>query len=474
VNGAQITALLPIIGVAASSVVLMILVTIRRSRTASLLVTLAGLAASFGLVAAARPVAPTRVTTLLVIDQAALFFIALVIVATGAVALLATDYLARRRCDPEEFYLLLLFAALGSCVLAASTHFASLFLGLEVLSVSLYAMVAYSRDTDTSLEAGVKYLILAAVSSAFLLFGMALVYAETGSLEIGVLAGLSSGPPLMIVTGLALVMVGVGFKLALVPFHMWTADVYQGAPAPVTAFVATASKAAVVALLLRVLAAAGRPGPQLLWFMALLAAASILVGNLLALRQDNVKRLLAYSSIAHLGYLMIAVVAGGADSSAAAAFYLAAYVPTTLGAFGVITVLSSGERDADRLADVVGLGRRRPVFAGLLTVTLLSLAGIPLTAGFIGKFLVLRSGVAVGQWALALILVLGSVISIFYYLRVVVAMYMKPAAEDAPELPAVPILAGATLAVMLAVILWLGVWPGPFLEVIRSSVNTLF
>jgi NADH-quinone oxidoreductase subunit N len=325
-------------------------------------------------------------------------------------------------------------------------------------------MVAYLREDELSLEAGVKYLILAAVSSAFMLFGIALIFAETGGLELAALAG---GASLTAIAGAALLFVGVGFKLALVPFHMWTADVYQGAPAPVTGFVATVSKAAMAAFLLRLLAAVGDPGPQLISLMVLLAAASILVGNLLALRQDNLKRLLAYSSIAHLGYVMIAVIAGGVLGAEAVVFYLAAYLPTTLVAFGVITVLSPADRDLDRVSDLRGLGRTRPAMAGLLTVALLSLAGIPLTAGFVGKFLVLRAGVAADWWSLAMILVLGSVISVFYYLRVIVAMYMQQAVDDAAVLPAVPLPAATTLAALLVVILWLGVWPTTMLGLLQ-------
>jgi len=475
VNTSQLTALLPLLGIAGTSIVLMAAVAIRRDRRWSLAITLAGLAASFGLLLPALRIAPVQVTPLLLIDGFALFFIALMIAATAVVVVLAADYLARRGTDVEELLLLLLFATLGGGVLAASSHLATLFLGLEILSVSLYAMVGYFRNDGRSLEAGVKYLILAAVSSAFLLFGIALVYAETGSLEIATFASLAvpaAGLHALTLAGVALIIVGVGFKLALVPFHMWTADVYEGAPAPVTAFVATVSKAAVVAVLLRLLALTEVPPAGLVRFMAVLAAASILVGNLLALRQDNLKRLLAYSSIAHLGYLMIAVVSGNAE---AAAFYLAGYVPTTLIAFGVIAVLSPPDRDLDRLSDVRGLGRERPFLAGLFTAALLSLAGIPLTAGFVGKFLVVRSALGAGHWALALILVVGSVISIFYYLRPMVAMHMQ-SADEAAEAPAavrVPVVAGAVLAALLAVVLWLGVWPQPILEIVRTTVGAL-
>ncbi len=466
----ELTVLAPVLGVAATSIVLMAVIAIRRRPTVHLVVALAGLAVSLGLIPISSEVAPLAATPLLLVDGIALFFFGLIMASAAVVVILAHAYLERRGLDNGELLMLVLFATFGGCILAASTHFASLFLGLEVLSVALYAMIAYLRDTDMSLEAGVKYLILAAVSSAFLLFGMALVYAHTGDLGFAALAGV--GGSTIALAGIALIMVGVGFKLALVPFHMWTADVYQGAPAPVTAFVATASKAAVVAVLLRLLSVADiPPPPALVWFMALVAAASIVVGNLLALRQDNLKRLLAYSSIAHLGYLMIAAVAGEVGSGAAV-YYLAAYVPTTLAAFGVITVLSTGDREPDRLDDLLGLGARRPALAGLLTAALFSLAGIPLTAGFIGKFLVLHSGVGAGLWVLALFLVFGSVISIFYYLRVIVAMYMRPALKPSSELPAVPIIAAATLAALLAVVVWLGVWPQPLLELVRHLVGT--
>jgi NADH-quinone oxidoreductase subunit N len=472
-------AMLPLLGIAGTSIVLMSAIAVKRDRRRTISITLAGLAVSLGLLFVAGPVVPRSVTALLVIDGYALFFFALLISSAAVVALFAYEYLGRRRAVCDEFYLLLLFATLGSCVLAAASHFASLFLGLEILSVSLYAMVAYLRNNKNGLEAGIKYLILAAISSAFLLFGMALVYAQTGTMAFSAFASLKLGSGsdlvLMTVAGVALMMVGVGFKLALAPFHMWTADVYEGAPAPVTAYVATVSKAAVVALLIRLMAGLEAPTPQLTGLMALLAGASIIIGNLLALRQDNVKRLLAYSSIAHMGYLMIAVIAGGVNGAETAAFYLAAYLPTTLGAFGVVTALSSGERDCDRLDDYIGLGRRRPFQAGVLTVTMLSLAGIPLTAGFIGKFFVLGAGVGGGQWALSLILVLGSVISIYYYLRVVVAMYMREASDGItdPTPTRIPAAVTATLVALLIVLLWLGVWPAPILEIVRAAVGML-
>jgi NADH-quinone oxidoreductase subunit N len=437
----------------------MLAITIRRSRLLAVMVTLLGLAASFALLFVAREAAPCRVTPLLTVDTYALYYFGLLIAASAVVAVLAYGYLGGRNGHSDEFYLLLLFA---------------------ILSVSLYAMIAYFRTGERSLEAGVKYLILAAVSSAFLLFGMALVYAQTGSMALELMKAprppVDEGSGLILLAGLALMMVGVGFKLALVPFHMWTPDVYEGAPSPVTAYVATASKGAMVALLVRLAAGIDIRGYHLYELIAVLAAASIIAGNLLALLQDNIKRLLAYSSIAHLGYVLVAFLAGGARGGEAVAFYLAAYFVTMLGAFGVITVLSGKERDLDRLKDFQGMGRSRPFLAGLFTAMVLSLAGIPLTAGFVGKFLVLSAGVNATLWTLAVILVLGSVVSIFYYLRVVVAMYMRPADREGSEThrTAISLAGGAILAALLLALLWLGVWPAPLLDVIRSTVGSLF
>ena len=290
--------------------------------------------------------------------------------ATAAVAILSWSYLQRRHVHPEEYYMLLLTATLGGAVLVASTHFASFFLGLEILSVSLYALIVYPIYRAQFVEAAVKYLVLAGATSAFLVFGMALVYAETGTMTVVGLAPLLSaglgGQDVVVALGVTLLLVGVGFKLAVVPFHMWTPDVYQGAPAPVSAYVATVSKGAMFALLLRYF----RPvsldtGSTLFLVFAAVAVASMVAGNLLALRQDNVKRILAYSSIANLGYLLVAFLASGEQAALAVTFFLVAYFATTLVAFGVVAALSTPERDAELIDDYRGLarraaGRRRP------------------------------------------------------------------------------------------------------------------
>jgi len=274
--------------------------------------------------------------------------------------------------------------------------------------------------------------------------------------------------------GLGMVLTGFGFKLAVAPFHFWTPDVYQGAPSPITAFVATVSKGAMFAVMFRYLAMGQLQTyfPMMLVFH-LISVASMFVGNLLALFQNNVKRILAYSSIAHMGYLLVAFLASGPMAATAVAFYFSAYFITTLGAFGVITVLSGKERDADSLEDYHGLFWQRPWLAGTFTAMLLSLAGIPLTAGFIGKFFVMTAGVGSALWVLVTSLVLNSVIGLFYYVRIVVAMYSRPDVEEAAVAarPARSLAGGVVLAVLLVLLLWLGVYPNPFIEVIQAAVS---
>jgi NADH-quinone oxidoreductase subunit N len=436
-TAADVLALLPLLLIAATSVVVMATAAVGRNHAVAFGISLAGLAASF---CSIFFVDPRQVTMLLVMDRYAFFFTALIAAASFAVALLAYDYLAKREGNQEEFYVLLLLATLGAMVLAASSQFASLFLGLEVLSVALYALIAYFGDRPLPVEAGIKYLVLAGSSSAFLLFGIALVYADLGTMDfarIAHLLAIHQDPNLtLLLPGVAMIITGIGFKLALVPFHMWTPDVYQGAPAPVTAFVATVSKGGMFALLLRYFNQSGTNRfTSVLLVFSIIAIASMFVGNLLALYQNNVKRILAYSSIAHMGYLLVALEVGGLMGAGAVVFYLVAYFVMTLGAFAVVTVLSEEHRDADQLDDYRGLFWRRPVLALVFTAMLLSLAGIPLTAGFLGKFYIVAAGAAVGAWALLLVLVVTSVIGLFYYLRIVMVLYQQPAGSDRNHQP---------------------------------------
>ena len=467
---ADLLALLPFLLITGTSVFVMLVIAVWRRHWLSLSIALVGMAAAFGSLWLVAPLVPRKVTSLLILDQYALFYIGLIIVATFAIAILCYGYLQRHPEACEELYVLLLVATLGSMVLVASSHFVSFFLGLEILSVALYALSAYLHTRSRSLEAGIKYLILAGSSSAFLLFGMALIYAQTGTMELfrlaASLAGAHNSP--LVLAGLTFIVTGIGFKLGVVPFHLWAPDVYQGAPAPVTAFIATVSKGAIFALLLRYFYTVGaqRFRPVFVLF-AIIAIGSMLIGNLLALLQNNVKRILAYSSIAHMGYLLVAFEAGGSMASEAIAFYLVAYFITTVGAFGVVTVLSDEERDADTLEDYAGLFWRRPMLASIFTLMLLSLAGIPVTAGFLAKFYVVTAGASAGIWALILILVITSVIGLFYYLRVVVTMFAR-VREEAPRAEPHAIGGSYVLVVLAILLVWLGVYPVPLLNVIRT------
>ena len=469
-NKTDTIALLPLIVVAGTSVLLMLTTAIRRSHRFTFVLALAGLALAFACVWVASTAVPRQVTPLLVVDHYSLFYFGLMIAADFAIAILAYEDLRKRDVHHEELYILLLIATLGAMVLVASSHFASLFLGLETLSISLYALIAYLR-MSRPLEAGIKYLVLAAASAAFLLFGMALVYADLGTMRFIEMAQRiqQTSTDTLLDAGLALIITGIGFKLAVVPFHLWTPDVYEGAPAPVTAFIATVSKGAMFALLLRYFyRSGGITNAHIVTLFTIVAIASMIVGNLLALLQNNVKRILAYSSIAHMGYLLVAFLISGQSAVEAVMFYLVAYFVTTLGAFGIVTVLSNGSREAEQMEDYRGLFWRRPAVSGVFTIMLLSLAGIPVTAGFIGKFYIVAVAASSAQWTLIIILVVSSVVGLSYYLRLVGMIY---ASVDRPATPiSVPAssMAGIVLTALTGLLLWLGIYPPPLLHVIKN------
>lgn len=475
----QLIALLPWILTAAGAVAVMSAIAIRRHHGAAATVAALFLGAALVSLWPAAGAAPVDAGPLFRIDGYALFFTGIVLAATLLTVLVAHGYLARLAVRREEFYLLLLIAALGAAALTAADHLASLFLGLETTSIALYGLIAYRRDGRAAVEAGLKYLVLVGVATGMLAFGMALLYAGTGELgfaEIGNLttADINLGYP-VIVAAILLIVFGLAFKLSLVPFHLWTPDVYQGAPAPVTGFLATVSKAAALAVLLRYLTGAGAYQQAaameiLLW----IAVASMLVGNWLALLQDDVKRLLAYSSIAHLGYVLVPLLAGLPFGAEAATAYLAAYAAMTLGAFAVITALSTttGAHEPADIDDYAGLFWRRPFLAGALTVMLLALAGIPLTAGFIAKFYAVAAGVGERLWVPVLVLIAGSAIGLYYYLKVVIAM----ARPEPPDAPVSHPTRTALLAVaaLTAIVLYLGIYPPPLIEAAATAAAALY
>lgn len=451
--------------------------------------TILGIGAALASILLARPYAPRDVTPLLRVDGFALLLWTVLLSVTGILAILSRDYLRTRRAGGEAYYSLLLFGAVGMGVLACSNHFVAFFLGLETFTVALYVLLGYLRRERLSLEAAAKYLILAAMASGLLLFGIALLYAATGSLGFAGVAGgavevigsTDGAAATWVIAGALLLLTGFGFKLAVVPFHMWSPDVYQGAPAPVTALIATGSKGAVIAVLVRMLASLPDGQMPFAPLLAALAVVTMFGGNLLALLQTNLKRLLAYSSIAHIGYVFVALAAGGVAGSEAVVFYTITYVATTLGAFGVVAVLSAEiGTEADELEAYRGLGRRRPGLSAVLAIMLLSLAGVPPTGGFLAKFAVLSAAVGADRLGLAIAMAAASAIAIFYYLRVLVVLYMEApegaARATATTEPGAPVTAPAgmlALTALVVVVLAIGLYPEPWLRAVGSAVASM-
>lgn len=398
------------------------------------------------------------------------FFAALLSGITLAVTGLLSRYADRRGFAGEALYGLTLWSALGMLLLAEANDWIMLLVGLELSSLCLYALVAARLRDGGGAEAALKYFLPGAVSLAVLTFGISLVYAGSGSLDIG--ASLAAGGPL-VAAGLALALVGLGFKLSLAPVHLWTPDVYQGAPAPIAAFLSTGSKAAVAAALLHVCAEAPDEAMRVLGpALVVVSALTMAIGNIGALTQKSLKRLLAFSSIAQMGYISLAALGVNDGGGEAALFYLAAYALMDLGAFGAVGTLSGETADRDALASYRGLGYVHPWRAGALCVCLLSLAGLPPTAGFIGKFLVFGAALRAGYTGLAVFGILMAVIGIFYALRVVATLYMREGLDARPVLPvpAGPAAALALGAVSVGVVA-LGLFPGPLLAAIAKVVG---
>lgn len=494
---AQLLAGAPLLLTAAGIVIVMLVIAGTRNHRAVAQLTTLGFVLSFAACLLPQP-AVVEITPLLVIDDYARFVIGLVAAASAATTLLLYGYLAEYEGFREEMYLLLLIAAFGAMVLAGSRHAATLLVGLETLSVALFGMIAYPLRQPSAaarsasafgdsigrrpLEAGIKYLVLSAAATATLLFGFALVYAASGSLQFGAigvaLADLADSDRAIAQAGLALVWIGFGFKLSLVPFHLWTADVYEGAPAPVTGFLATVSKGAVAVVLLRWLdAAALDQTPLLAQALAVLAVLSIAVGNLAALQQNNVKRMLAYSSIAHFGYLLVPFLVGGTTAGEAVLFYVAGYAVMTLGSFGAVAALSGTQAhgDADHLYDYRGLFWRRPLVTSVLVPMLLAQAGVPLTVGFLAKFYIFAAAVEQHAWWLALAVVLGSAVGLYYYLRLAIVQFLPKPGGMRREgvLSEMSVAGGAALVLLLIALIGAGVWPQPLAAAVTRALASL-
>jgi NADH-quinone oxidoreductase subunit N len=387
--------------------------------------------------------------------------------AAGLGVLLSSDYVRRMRLAAGEYYALLLLSTVGAMLMAASRNLVVLFLGLELLSFPLYILAALARRSELSHEAGLKYLLLGAFATAFFVYGIALVYGATGTIDLPRLAGRPASA--LLGAGLALLTIGLGFEAALVPFHAWAPDVYEGAPLPVTAFMSVIAKVGAFAGLVRVFPLA-LPHLAPAWgqMLAALAVATMITGNLAALVQSNVKRLLAYSGVAHAGYMLIGVASGNADGTWAVLFYLLVYVAMNLGAFGVLLLLERRGEEADRLEDLAGLAGRAPWAAATLILCMVSLAGLPLTAGFFAKLYLFRAALLDHRIALALVGVLSSVVSVYYYLRVAYVAVSGGAPDDVAVRRSG--LAGAALAIAAAGVLWLGLFPAAATAVVQQAV----
>jgi NADH-quinone oxidoreductase subunit N len=406
------------------------------------------------------------------VDSFSVFFHLVVTAVTAIVILTSYEYLEFQQIRAGEYYALVLFGAVGMCLMSSAVELVLIFIGLEISSISTYILAGFRRRSAISTESSLKYFLLGSFATAFFLYGVALMFGATGSTSIAIIGDrLSAGNvPLLAYVGIAMMFVGLGFKVAAAPFHIWTPDVYEGAPAPIVGYMSTAPKAAVFAVLLRILFEAHAPGR--VWLIWVVAALSMTLGNVAALVQNNVKRLLAYSSIAHAGYLLMAFAAFPDNGIPAVMFYTASYAAMNVGAFAVVSHFAGAGERCVEIEDYAGLGRRSPIMAATFTIFLLSLIGIPMTGGFFAKFYVFSAALQANLIGLTIIGVINSAIGAYYYLRIIVVMYMRDAKEEAP-LPRIPFTLGAALALSLMVTLYLGIVPGRILNFAVQSTSQL-
>jgi NADH-quinone oxidoreductase subunit N len=406
-------------------------------------------------------------------------FINLTLCVVGVLTMLFSDEVVEREhLPPGEYYALTLFAISGMMLMAAATDLLVIFLALEVLSLSVYVLTGIRRASLAGAEAAFKYFLLGAFSSAFFLYGVAFAFAISGSTRLDRLASVlaASGarePQVLAILALGLLVVGFAFKISAVPFHMWTPDAYEGAPTIVTAFMSTGVKAAAFAAFVRVFLSPFEPlKDQWIPVLSVIAAATMIFGTVVGVVQTNIKRMLAYSSIAHAGYLLLGIIATSPHGKSAVLFYLLTYAVSNLGALGIVALLGTAQNPHDELRDFAGLWKSRPGMAGLMTVFLLSLGGFPPLAGFIGKWYIFAAAVEQGHYWLAIIGVLTSVVSVFFYLRIVVMMYMTEGSDIAR--PRVPLPAAAGLALAVAAVLYLGILPSKIIDLAVDSIGTIF
>ena len=461
-------ALSPLYIISASIVILMLVTAFFRNHKVAACLSILGIALAFTTIFHHCSCLPEWAWTLVMMDNTAWFFVGLTLASALFINIFSYYYFEKHDELKEEFYILFNTAILGTLVMVTYKHFISFFLGLELLSIPLYVMVAYTRKNPKSIEAAIKYLTLAGASTATMLFGMALLYAAAGSMDIyniGEYFKVANPVAPYALAGIGLFITSIGFKLALAPFHMWSPHVYQGSPSPVTTFLATIAKAGVIVFVIRLFNETGLMSYQPAYYLlVILAVLSMFTGNLLALKEQNVKRILAFSSIAHMGYLLIALIIGGKNGNTAVMFYLASYFVTIIAAFGVISVLS-GKVEPQVIANFSGLYFKKPLLAMTMAVAFLSLIGMPLTAGFMAKFQVAFASAGSKEWFLLWMLIINSIISIYYYLRVITVLFRKQEVEENIVVK-VPILLSILLAIAILLIIWLGVAPGGLLSLL--------
>jgi NADH-quinone oxidoreductase subunit N len=413
------------------------------------------------------------------VDAFSVFFHFVVIAVTLLVILSSYEYMEVQQIRAGEYYGLILFGAVGMALMSSAMELVLIFIALEISSISTYILAGFRRRSAISSESSIKYFLLGSFATAFFLYGVALMFGATGSTSIDRIsaaladyAGTGNGP-LLAYLGVALMFVGLGFKVAAAPFHVWTPDVYEGAPSPVVGFMSTAPKAAVFAVLLRIIFEIHAPGGT--WLIWVAAALSMCIGNIAALVQDNVKRLLAYSSIAHAGYLLIAFASLPANGIPAAMFYTASYAAMNVGAFAVIGHFAGAGERFVTLEDYAGLGKRSPLLAAILTIFLLSLIGIPITGGFFAKFYVFSAALQGSHPLIGLVIigVINSAVAAYYYLRIIVVMYMREPREEEAAVAPISTGLGFALGLSLAATFFLGVYPNPVLKYAALSVGLL-
>ncbi len=410
------------------------------------------------------------------VDSFSTFFNFLVIAIAAVVILSSFEYMAVQKIRAGEYYALILFGTVGMALMSSAVELVLIFIGLEISSISTYILAGFRRNEASSSESSLKYFLLGSFATAFFLYGVALIFGATGSTNVDIIGQkLQSAPvEVLVFAAMALMFVGLGFKVAAAPFHVWTPDVYEGAPAPVVGFMSTAPKAAAFAVLLRVVFSINAPGRY--WFLWVAAALSMTLGNVGALVQNNVKRLLAYSSIAHAGYLLVAFAmttpANSLNGISAAMFYTAAYAAMNVGAFAVVSHFANAGERYVTLEDYEGLGRSSPLLAATLTIFLLSLIGIPITGGFFAKFYVFSAALRANLIWLTIIGVINSAVGAYYYLRIIVMMYMRESRKEIPVAP-IPLGLGVALAISIVATLYLGLLPNRVLQIAQHSAELI-